>query len=105
MLKQDVLIEVHGAEKVLRHFPIEKLSKEAAHRFAQLFAVRPKWLMPDLEPFLMGLQVLDYTLLIFCVWITTYRQIHIVCCLCEAKAEPTCLAETSSCRSVPVGHA
>ena len=34
------------------HYPASALSRDAATRFAQLFATRARWLAPDLEPFL-----------------------------------------------------
>lgn len=57
MLKSEVLIENVGGELILKYFPIERLPKDPVQRFKQLFAVRPKWQLADLEPFLAGLQV------------------------------------------------
>ena len=47
-------------EKFIRHFPAKRLSKDPATRFSQLFAAKSQWLLPELEPFLWGIQVCSF---------------------------------------------
>ena len=56
MLRGRILEEDVAGERVLRGFSVADLPGEAGPRFAALFALRPRWLWPDLEPFLEGLQ-------------------------------------------------
>lgn len=46
-----------GQDQFVRHFPAKSLPKEPVARFAQLFAAKNEWLLPELEPFLQGIQV------------------------------------------------
>lgn len=49
-----VLLETVGkaGTQYVTYFPRHKLSKVPSARFAELFAARPKWLLPDITPFL-----------------------------------------------------
>ncbi|KAK9915250.1 hypothetical protein WJX75_006737 [Coccomyxa subellipsoidea] len=57
MLRGEALREEAGGEEMLRSFPAAALSADPAARFAALFAARPRWELPDLEPYLSDLQV------------------------------------------------
>ena len=58
MLKGEALIEGSGgAEESLISLSIAKLPSDPCARFARLFALRPRWVLPDLEPYLADLQV------------------------------------------------
>lgn len=57
MLRSDVLLETMAGERIIKYFPLGRLSKAPAQRFNELFAVRPRWQLSDLEPYLSGLQV------------------------------------------------
>lgn len=57
MLRGEALIETIGGEQVVQHFPAHGLPSDPAKRFAMLFAARPRWELPDLEPYLTDLQV------------------------------------------------
>lgn len=57
MLRGEARREEVGGEEFLRHFPAAALPTDPAARFAALFAARPRWELPDLEPYLADLQV------------------------------------------------
>ncbi|CAL5221649.1 g3876 [Coccomyxa viridis] len=58
MLKGEALIEGSGgAEESLISLSIAKLPSDPCARFARLFALRPRWVLPDLEPYLADLQI------------------------------------------------
>ncbi|BDA43076.1 Sister chromatid cohesion protein DCC1 [Coccomyxa sp. Obi] len=57
MLRGEARQEEAGGEKLLCHFPAAALPTDPASRFAALFAARPRWELPDLEPYLADLQV------------------------------------------------
>ena len=57
MLKSEVLTESLGRETILKYFPVDRLSKDPARRFAELFVKRPRWQVKDLQPYLAGLKV------------------------------------------------
>lgn len=57
MLKAEILTETLSGERIIKYFPVSRLSKVPEQRFAQLFQARPRWELQDLEPFLQSLQV------------------------------------------------
>ncbi|EIE26940.1 hypothetical protein COCSUDRAFT_32309 [Coccomyxa subellipsoidea C-169] len=57
MLRGEALREEIGGEDMLRHLPAAAMPTDPAARFAALFAVKPRWELPDLEPYLADLQV------------------------------------------------
>lgn len=57
MLRGEALKEDVGGEEHLRSFRAAALPADPAARFAALFAARPRWELPDLEPYLADLQV------------------------------------------------
>ncbi len=58
MLKGEALIEGNGgAEQSIISLSIAELPSDPCARFARLFALRPRWALPDLEPYLADLQV------------------------------------------------
>ncbi len=57
MLRGEALREEIGGEDMLRHLPAAAMPADPAARFAALFAVKPRWELPDLEPYLADLQV------------------------------------------------
>ena len=57
MLAGEALIEESGGEQIVRRLSVKQLPKDASARFAELFAIRPRWYMQDLQPYLEGLQV------------------------------------------------
>lgn len=53
LLRGEVLTEtLPSGVPAVRYFPSAELSHDPGRRFAQLFAARAKWHLPDLEPFL-----------------------------------------------------
>ena len=56
MLSGLALVETAGEEEVVMHFPAGALSRDAATRFAQLFAARARWRAAALEPYLADVQ-------------------------------------------------
>lgn len=57
MLRGEVLVEKEGPSEFVRFFSARQLSKDPADRFAQLFALQPRWQEKDLLPFLRGMLV------------------------------------------------
>jgi sister chromatid cohesion protein DCC1 len=57
MLRGEALTDWAGGEEIVQHFPAYGLSSDPPQRFAMLFAARPRWELPDLEPYLADLQV------------------------------------------------
>ena len=58
MLKGEALIEGNsGTEESIISLSIAALPSDPCARFARLFALRPRWALPDLEPYLADLQV------------------------------------------------
>jgi hypothetical protein len=53
LFRGNILCDVTASGNVMvRYLPGKELSIEPARRFKQLFAVRPRWLLADLEPYL-----------------------------------------------------
>ena len=58
MLKSEALVESSsGAEDSIISLSTADLPTDPCARFARLFALRPRWAIPDLEPYLADLQV------------------------------------------------
>lgn len=58
MLKGEALMESStGPEEYIVSLSIADLPTDPCARFAWLFAVRPRWELPELEPYLADLQV------------------------------------------------
>ena len=58
MLKGEALMESSsGSEECIVSLSIADLPTDPCARFARLFAVRPRWELPELEPYLADLQV------------------------------------------------
>ncbi len=58
MLKGEALMESStGPEEYIVSLSIADLPTDPCARFARLFAVRPRWELPELEPYLADLQV------------------------------------------------
>lgn len=57
MLRGEARQEDVGGEEFVRNFPAAALPTDPASRFAALFAARPRWELPDLEPYLADMQV------------------------------------------------
>ena len=58
MLRGEALVEGgSGAEEVITALSIASLPTDPCARFARLFALRPRWALPELEPYLADLQV------------------------------------------------
>ena len=58
MLKSEALVESSsGAEESIISLSIANMPTDPCARFARLFALRPRWALPDLEPYLADLQV------------------------------------------------
>jgi len=56
VLRGQVLLDTSGGTTGgLRYFPVDSLPGDAAGRFAALFSAKPHWELPDLEPYLEGL--------------------------------------------------
>jgi hypothetical protein len=57
MLRGEALCETVAGAQFVQHFPASAMPGDPAQRFGMLFAARPRWQLPDLEPYLEDLQV------------------------------------------------
>ena len=52
MLRGEALVEVQGLESWVCRFSLSELPRTAKERFEALFARKPRWTMPEIEPYL-----------------------------------------------------
>ena len=57
LLKGEALVESSSSEDCITSLSVADLPTDPCARFAHLFALRPRWELPDLEPYLADLQV------------------------------------------------
>lgn len=57
MLRGEALVDDAGGAEFVQAFAAADLPADPAQRFAVIFAARPRWALPDLQPYLADMQV------------------------------------------------